>query len=66
MRRDPIEILIRFVLVPPVEYDALNRKDHIKVIWMQEGIYNEETEKKAKENGKDVVYNSALRYSTSL
>jgi uncharacterized protein len=27
---------------------------------MQEGIYNEEAEKKAKENGMDVVYNSCM------
>jgi hypothetical protein len=46
--------------VPPVVDDALNRKDHIKVIWMQEGIYNEEAEKKAKENGMDVVYNRCM------
>ena len=37
--------------VPPVVDDAIHKKDQIKVIWMQEGIYNDEAEKKAKENG---------------
>jgi predicted CoA-binding protein len=35
--------------------DAIKKKDGIKVFWMQLGIYNEEAEKKAKENGMDVV-----------
>src|SRR6188472_1854787 len=34
--------------------------DEIKVIWMQSEIYNEEAEKKAKENGIDVVYNRCM------
>jgi predicted CoA-binding protein len=32
----------------------------IKVIWMQEGIYSEEAEKKAKENGLEVVFNRCM------
>jgi predicted CoA-binding protein len=30
--------------------------DGIKVFWMQLGIYNEQVERKAKENGINVVY----------
>jgi len=36
------------------------KKSGIKVIWMQEGIYNEEAEAKAKENGMDVVSNRCM------
>ncbi|MGC1932447.1 MAG: CoA-binding protein, partial [Candidatus Nitrosopolaris sp.] len=35
-------------------------KQGIKVIWMQEGIYDEEAEATAKENGMDVVYNRCM------
>src|SRR5262245_47268533 len=59
-RVDVVDIFRKSEDVPPVVDDALNRKDHIKVIWMQEGIYNEEAEKKAKENGMDVVYNRCM------
>ena len=59
-RVDVVDIFRKSEDVPPVIDDALNRKDHIKVIWMQEGIYNEEAEKKAKENGMDVVYNRCM------
>ena len=45
----------------PVIDDAINRKKNdIQVIWMQLGIYNEEAEKRAKENGIDVVYNRCM------
>jgi uncharacterized protein len=57
---DVVDVFRKSEDVPPVVDDALNRKDHIKVIWMQEGIYNEEAEKKAKENGMDVVYNRCM------
>jgi len=56
---DVVDIFRKSEDVPPVIDDALNRKD-IQVIWMQEGIYNEEAEKKAKENGIDVVYNRCM------
>ena len=59
-RVDVVDIFRKSEDVPPVIDDALNRKDDIKVIWMQEGIYNEEAEKKAKENGMDVVYNRCM------
>ena len=59
-RVDVVDVFRKSEDVPPVVDDALNRKDHIKVIWMQEGIYNEEAEKKAKENGMDVVYNRCM------
>jgi predicted CoA-binding protein len=39
--------------------DAIMKKG-IKLIWMQEGISNEEAERKAKENGIDVVYNRCM------
>jgi uncharacterized protein len=40
--------------------DTIKKKDEVKVFWMQEGIYNQEAEKKAKENGIDVVYNRCM------
>ncbi|MDX1371436.1 MAG: CoA-binding protein [Nitrososphaeraceae archaeon] len=58
-RVDVVDIFRKSEDVPPVIDDALNRND-IQVIWMQEGIYNEEAEKKAKENGIDVVYNRCM------
>ena len=45
--------------VPAVVRDAL-KKEGIKVIWMQEGIYSEEAERMAKEKGVDVVYNRCM------
>ena len=44
----------------PVIDDAIKKKDRIKVIWMQSGIYNEDAERKAKENDMDVVYNRCM------
>ena len=45
--------------VPSVVMEAV-KKPGIKVIWMQEGIYNEEAEARAKENGMDVVFNRCM------
>jgi uncharacterized protein len=45
--------------VPAVVRDAL-KKEGIKVIWMQEGIYSEEAERMAKEKGVAVVYNRCM------
>jgi predicted CoA-binding protein len=45
--------------VPNVVEDAL-KKEGIKVIWMQQGIYNKEAEKVAKENDISVVYNRCM------
>jgi uncharacterized protein len=45
--------------VPAVVRDAL-KKEGIRVIWMQEGIYSEEAERMAKEKGVDVVYNRCM------
>ncbi len=56
---DVVDIFRRSEDVPPVVNDAINKKG-IKVIWMQSGIYNEEAERKAKENGMDVVYNRCM------
>ena len=57
---DIIDVFRRSEDVPAVVEDAIKKKDEIKVIWMQSGIYNEEAEKKAKENGIDVVYNRCM------
>jgi uncharacterized protein len=46
--------------IPAVIDDVLRKKDGIKVFWMQLGIYNEDAERKAKENGIDVVYNRCI------
>jgi predicted CoA-binding protein len=45
--------------VPAVVEDAI-KKDGIKVIWMQEGIYSEEAEHMAREKGIEVVYNRCM------
>lgn len=42
-----------------VVQDAV-KKDGIKLIWMQLGIYNEEAEKLAREKGIKVVYNRCM------
>jgi len=58
---DIVDIFRKSEDVPAVIDDVINRKkDDIKVIWMQEGIYNEEAEKRAKENGMDVVFNRCM------
>ena len=46
--------------VSAVIEDVLKKKDRIKVFWMQLGIYNEDAERKAKQNGIDVVYNRCM------
>ena len=56
---DVVDVFRRSEDVPSVIDDAI-RKKGIKVIWMQSGIYNEEAEKKAKENGIDVVFNRCM------
>ena len=45
--------------VPAVVEDAL-KKEGIKVIWMQEGIYSKEAERMASEMGVEVVYNRCM------
>ena len=58
---DIVDVFRRSEDVPAVLDDALKRKkDEIKVFWMQSGIYNQEAERKAKENGIDVVYNRCM------
>jgi uncharacterized protein len=56
---DVVDVFRKSEDVPVVVMDAMKKKG-IKVIWMQEGIYNEEAERKAKENGMDVVYNRCM------
>jgi uncharacterized protein len=62
---DIVDVFRKSEDVPPVVYDAIKKKG-IKVIWMQSGIYNEEAEMKAKENGIDVVYNRCMKVEHSL
>jgi predicted CoA-binding protein len=59
---DPVDIVDIFRKsedVPAVILDAI-KKPGIKVVWMQEGIYNEEAEAKAKAMGMDVVFNRCM------
>ena len=44
--------------VLPIIKEAIKKKP--KVIWLQEGIHNEEAEKLAKDAGIDVVYNRCM------
>ena len=58
---DVVDVFRKSEEVPAVIDDAINRKKNdIQVIWMQLGIYNEGAEKRAKENGIDVVYNRCM------
>jgi uncharacterized protein len=60
-RIDIVDVFRKSEDVPAVVDDALKKKkDGIKVLWMQLGIYNEDAEKKARENGMDVVYNRCM------
>ena len=61
---DIVDVFRKSEDVPPVVDDAIKKKG-IKVIWMQSGIYNEEAERKAKENGIDVVYNRCMKVEHS-
>ena len=62
---DIVDIFRRSEDVPPVVDDAIKKKG-IKVIWMQSGIYNEVAERKAKENGIDVIYNRCMKVEHSM
>ncbi len=62
---DIVDVFRRSEDVPPVVDDAIKKKG-IKVIWMQSGIYNQEAEIKAKENGIDVVYNRCMKVEHSV
>src|SRR5215216_3432152 len=58
---DVVDIFRRSEDVPSVVDDVIkNKKKETKVVWMQSGISNEEAERKAKENGIDVVYNRCM------
>jgi predicted CoA-binding protein len=58
-RIDIIDIFRRSEDVPQVVEDAL-KKEGIKVIWMQEGIYSKEAENMAKEKDISTVYNRCM------
>jgi predicted CoA-binding protein len=59
---DIIDVFRRLEDVPPVVDDAIKKKG----IWMQSGIYNKDAERKAKENGIDVVYNRCMKVEHSV
>jgi predicted CoA-binding protein len=63
---DIVDIFRKSEDVPAVIDDALNKKDKVKVIWMQSGIYNKGAERKARENGIDVVYNRCMKVEHSM
>jgi predicted CoA-binding protein len=58
-RIDIVDVFRRSEDVPPVVEDTL-KKEGIKVIWMQEGIYSKEAEKMAKEKDISTVYNRCM------
>jgi uncharacterized protein len=63
---DIVDIFRRSEDVPPIVDDAIKKKG-IKVIWMQSGIYNKDAERKAKENGIDVViHNRCMKVEHSM
>jgi hypothetical protein len=59
-RVDIVDVFRKSEDVLGVIDDVLKKKDGIKVFWMQLGIHNEDAERKAKENGIDVVYNRCM------
>jgi uncharacterized protein len=59
-RIDIVDIFRKSEDIPAVVDDVLKKKDGIKVLWMQLGIHNEDAERKAKQNGIDVVYNRCM------
>jgi uncharacterized protein len=59
-RIDIVDVFRKSEDVPAVVDDLVQKKNGIKVLWMQIGIYNEDAERKAKENGIDVVYNRCM------
>jgi len=58
-RVDVVDIFRRSEDVPAVVEDTL-KKEGIKVIWMQEGIYSKEAENMAKEKDILAVYNRCM------
>lgn len=56
---DIVDIFRPSADVPAVVKDTL-RKEGVKVIWMQEGIYSQNAEQMAKEKGIDVIYNRCM------
>jgi predicted CoA-binding protein len=62
---DIVDVFRRSDDVPPVVDNAI-KKEGIKVIWMQSGIYNKDAERKAKENGIAVVYNRCMKVEHSM
>jgi predicted CoA-binding protein len=62
---DIVDVFRRSEDVSLVVEDAI-RKEGIKVIWMQSGIYNKGAETKARENGIDVVYNRCMKVEHSM
>ena len=58
-RIDIVDIFRRSEDVPSVVEDTLKKED-IKVIWMQEGIYSKEAEKMAKVQDISAVYNRCM------
>jgi len=56
---DIVDIFRRSEDVLEVVREAVNKKG-IRVIWMQEGIYNDEAEKIATKKGIDVVFNRCI------
>jgi predicted CoA-binding protein len=61
MNVDIVDVFRRSEDIPSVMDDVIkNKQKGTKVVWMQLGISNEEAERKAKENGIDVVYNRCM------
>jgi len=58
-RVDVVDIFRRSEDVPAVVEDTL-KKEGIKVIWMQEGIYSKQAEEMAKEKDISAVYNRCM------
>jgi predicted CoA-binding protein len=56
---DIVDIFRRSEDVPSVVEDTIKKED-IKVIWMQEGIYSKEAEKMAREKDISAVYNRCM------
>lgn len=56
---DVVDVFRRSELVPPIVDDAIARGD-VRVVWMQEGVENEEAAARARDAGIEVVMDRCL------
>lgn len=63
---DIVDIFRRSEKVPPVIDDLLQMKEKPKVVWMQQGIINEEAAEKAKEHNIEVIMDRCIKVDHAI